>query len=199
MAKKESKFKKFKKATKILLLTNWLVLIAVAMLAPIYAIFVDKVWWDLMDASIAWWIFALSAWITSLISWKITDNLKKKTNVVVFWYFLMWIWFFLYTIVDSVLFLFFVQALIGFGEAIYSPSFDALYWNNLNKKQRWLEWGAWESMNYFTIAIWAFIWWLMVTYLWFNSIFIFMWLLCFGSWTYLYILSNHKKCKIKQK
>ena len=193
------KVKKFKKATKILLFTNWLVLIAVAMIAPIYAIFVKDIWWDLMDASIAWWIFALSAWITSLISWKITDNLKIKTNVIVFWYIFMGIWFFLYTIVDSIMFLFLVQVLIWFWEAIYSPSFDALYWNNLNKKQRWLEWGAWESMNYFTIAIWAFMWGLMVTYIWFNSIFILMGILCMWSWLYLYIISKRKKCKIKQK
>ena len=76
---------KFKKLTKILLWTNWLILTAVAMLAPIYAIFVDKIWWNLMDASIAGWIFALSAGITSLISWKITDNLKKKILKKYFW------------------------------------------------------------------------------------------------------------------
>ncbi len=196
---KKNKIKSFKRATKILLFTNWLVLIAAAMLAPIYAIFVDKIWWDLMDASLAWWIFALAAWITSFISWKFTDRLKKKTHIVVFWYFLMWLGFFLYTIVDNVIFLFCVQALIWFWEAIYSPSFDALYWNNINKKQKWLEWWAWESMNYFTIALWSFIWWIMVTYLWFNSIFIFMWFLCIWSGSYLYIISKKSKCSIKQK
>ena len=196
---KNIKTKKFKRSIKTLLLTNGLVLIAVAMIAPIYAIFVKDIWGDLMDASMAWWIFALSAWITSLISWKVTDRLKRKILVVVFWYYIMGIWFFLYLLVDSILFLFAVQVFIWLWEAIYSPSFDALYWNNINKKQKGLEWGAWESMNYFTIAIWAFSWWILVTYLGFNSIFILMWTLCMVSWTYLYILSSKESCKIKQK
>lgn len=189
--------KPLKNTTKLLLFTNWLILISFAMLAPIYAIFIKDIWWDLMDASIAWWLFALSAGITSLISWKITDKIKHKSYVVIFWYYIMWIWSALYTLVDSISFLFIVQIIVWLWEAIYSPSFDALYWNNIHKKQQWLEWWTWESMNYFTIAIWSFIWWFLVTYLWFNSIFIIMSILCFLSGTFLLYKTTRKNCKMK--
>ena len=191
------KLKNLKKPTKILLLTNWLVLISAAMIAPIYAIYVEQIWGDLMDASIALGLFALTAWIFTLLSWNFTDKIKNKTLLIVLWYILIWIWFFLYTIVDSIMFLFAVQILIWIWEAIYSPPFDALYWESLKKNQRWFGWGVWEFTNYFTIAIWAFTWWLMVTYFWFNSIFISMWILCFVSALYLYLVSIWFKCKLK--
>ena len=185
--------KKIEKGTKILLLTNGLILISSAMIAPIYAIYVEKIWWDLMDASIALWLFALTAGIITLLSWNFTDRLKNKTYIIIFWYVLIWIGFFLYTIVDSIMFLFAVQILIWIWEAIYSPPFDALYWESLKDKEKWFGWWIWEFTNYITIAIWAFTWWIMVTYLWFNSIFISMWILCFSSAFYLFIISWNKE------
>ncbi len=180
----------FKKETRLLLFTNSLVLVSAAMVAPIYALYVKEIWWNLMDASIALWLFALAAWIVTLLSWKYVDKAKNKTLIIVLWYSLIWIGFFLYTIVNSVIFLFLVQILIWIWEAIYSPAFDALYWDSLKKKYRWLWWGMWEFTNYVTIALWAFGWGLMVTYLWFNSIFISMWILCFFSAWYLYFISK---------
>ena len=53
--------KKFNRALRILLSTNGMILLAGAMLGPIYALFVDKIGGDLMDASIAGGIFALVA------------------------------------------------------------------------------------------------------------------------------------------
>ena len=78
--------KNLRKQTKILLLTNWLVLISAAMIAPIYAIYVEKIWWDLMDASIALWIFALTAGMITLLSWRFTDKIKNKTLIIILWY-----------------------------------------------------------------------------------------------------------------
>lgn len=149
-----------------------------AMLGPIYALFVEDLGWDLMDASIALGLFALSAWVTTVLSGRFSDSLNNKVNVLAFWYLIMWIWFLLYMFVDSIMFLFVVQVIIWLGEAIYSPAFDALYWSNIHKKQRWFEWWIWESMNYFTISAWSFIWGVLVTLFWFKIMFLVMCLMC---------------------
>ena len=96
---------KLRFSTKILLLTNSLVLIAAAMIAPIYAIYVKKIWWDLMDASVALWLFALAAWLVTLVSGNYVDKVKNKSLIIVLWYALIWIWFILYTIADNIYFL----------------------------------------------------------------------------------------------
>lgn len=182
--------KKLRNATKILLATNALILVSWAMLWPIYALFVKNIWWDLMDASFAWWLFAFTAWITTLLSWKYADSLKNQSLVLFLGYIIIWLWFFLYLIVDSIMMLFFVQIIIWLWEAIYSPAFDSLYSKHLHKKQSWFEWWIWESMNYFTIAIWAFAWWIIVSNFGFSIIFIVMWTLSILSWIYVFFRSG---------
>ena len=73
--------------------------------------------------------------------------------------------------VNSIWFLFGVQALIGIAEAIYSPAFDTLYSRHLTPKKAGREWGAWESMNYFSIAIGSAIGGLIASQLGFGFLF----------------------------
>lgn len=180
--------KQIRPALRILLITNGFVLLSWAMIGPIYALFVEWVGWDLMDASIAWWLFALSAGITTLLFWRISDSFKNKKNILGLWYFIMWFGFLCYLFVDSIIALFLVQIIIGLGEAIYAPAFDALYSDNIHKKQAGYEWWLWECLDYFATAIGAFIGWAIVTYLGFHVVFIIMWFFCLWSAIYLYLV-----------
>ncbi|MCP4522688.1 MAG: MFS transporter [Candidatus Gracilibacteria bacterium] len=182
--------KKLRTSTKILLITNALVLVSGAMIGPIYALFVKDIGGDLMDASFAGGLFALTAGIITFFSGKYTDALKNQSLVLFFGYITIGIGFFLYLIVDSILMLFAVQIIIGIGEAIYSPAFDALYSKHLHKKQSGYEWGIWESVNYFTIAIGAFVGGIVVNYFGFQVIFILMGALSIISGCYVYISSK---------
>jgi len=164
---------------------------AAAMLGPIYALFVEKVGGDLMDASIAGGIFALIAGITTLVSGKYSDRIKQNELIVVLGYTIMGIGFLLYIWVDSIMFLFIVQAIAGLGEAIYSPAFDAVYSKHLDGHKSGTQWGAWESMNYFTAAVGAIIGGGLVTLFGFQILFIVMAMLCFGSAVYIYHLKRN--------
>ena len=178
----------FNKALRILLSTNAMILLAAAMLGPIYALFVEKIGGDLMDASIAGALFACAAGITTFVSGKYSDKIKENELVVVLGYAIMGFGFLSYTYVDSIWALFLVQIIIGLGEAVYSPAFDSVYSKHLNKQKAGSQWGAWESMNYFTTAIGAIIGGLLVTQFGFNIMFIIMSLLCFSSAIYIYRL-----------
>ena len=90
------KKKLFNKALKVLLMTNGLILLAGAMIGPIYALFVERVGGDLMDASIAGGLFALSAGFVSLIFGRLSDKTKDTTWVVILGYLLIALGFFLY-------------------------------------------------------------------------------------------------------
>jgi MFS family permease len=181
----------FNKALRILLLTNSMILMSAAMLGPIYAIFVEKVGGDLMDASIAGGIFSLVAGLTTVVSGRYSDKIKENELIVALGYSIMGIGFFLYIWVESVIFLFIVQAIIGLGEAIYSPAFDAVYSKHLNDHKSGQQWGAWESMNYFTTAIGAIVGGVFVTVFGFKILFIIMAMLCFGSALYIYHLKRN--------
>ena len=178
----------FNKAIRILLLTNGIVLIAGAMLGPIYALFVERIGGSLLDASITGGVFAFAAGLTTLVAGKYADKIKENELIVSLGYSIMGVGFLLYIFVNSIYHLLLVQVLIGFSEAFYSPAFDALYSKHLTRKKAGREWGAWEAMNYFSIAFGSAIGGFIVTKFGFNVIFIIMALLCLSSSIYIYHL-----------
>jgi len=185
-------FLNFNRAIRILLATNALILLASAMLGPIYAIFVEKVGGDLMDASVAGFLFALTAGLITLYTGRYSDGMKHNDKIIIFGYSLIGTGFLLYQFVDSVVGLFAIQILIGIGEAVYSPAFDKLYSKHLDFGRSGSEWGTWESMNYFTAAFGALVGGILVTQLSFSALFYAMALLSFSSGLYLYLVSPQR-------
>jgi MFS family permease len=178
----------FNRALKILLFTNALILVAAAMLGPIYALFVEKVGGDLLDASITGGVFALAAGITTLIAGRYSDKLRMEKLIIAIGYFLIGVSFLLYIFVDSTTSLLFVQVLLGFAEAFYSPAFDSLYSKHICLCKAGREWGMWEAMNYFMAGIGAIIGGFIVAIFGFNGVFALMSLLCFVSVIYICLL-----------
>jgi len=178
----------FNKALKILLITNAFVLVAGAMIGPIYALFVEEVGGSLLDASLSAGFFSLAAGITTILAGKYADRKRKEKQIVSLGYFFMGLGFMLYMIVDSIIFLLVVQLIIGFAEALYAPSFDSLYMRHVSSKKAGVEWGAWEGMSYFTQAGGAALGGLIVVGFGFETIFIVMALLCFASSAYIHHL-----------
>jgi len=168
-----------------------MILVAGAMLGPIYALFVEKIGGNLLDASITGGIFALAAGITTLAAGRYADKIKHDEKIVAFGYFFMGIGFFLYMFVNSIWFLFAVQVLIGFAEAIYSPAFDLLYTKHVCKTKMGSEWGTWEALNYISLAVGAVIGGIVVTTIGFNAIFIIMGVLAVSSSAYVYFVPRN--------
>lgn len=176
------------KALIVLLITNGSVLISVAMLAPIWAIFVEKVGGGILETGLATSVLAVTAGIVVILTGKISDEVKHDELIVAFGYAVMGVGFILYNFVDSVWFLAAVQIVVGAGIAIYEPAFDSVYSKHLQKHAAGREWGAWESINYFSQAIGAALGAAIAAFLNFNVLFIIMAILCFVSALYIYFL-----------
>ncbi len=176
------------KELRILVSTNAIILLAGAMLGPIYALFVKKIGGDLFDASLAGALFALTAGVVTFVAGRYSDRIKENELIIVLGYGIMGIGFLLYAIVNSIVFLFAVQVIIGLGEAIYSPAFNAIYSKHLDGRKSGRQWGFWESVNYFTTAIGAITGGIIVIKLGFTFMFIIMAMLCFGSAIFIYRL-----------
>ncbi len=171
-----------------MLFTNALILIAGAMMGPIYAIFVEEIGGDLMDAGLSAGIFALAAGITTLVSGRYSDKIKENELIIVLGYLIVGFGFFLYLFCDSILFLFSIQIIIGLGEAIYSPAFDAVYSKHIKKNHFGRGWGAWEAMFYFVTAPASAIGGVIAMYYGFTPLFIIMSALCLFSAIYIFFL-----------
>ncbi|PIQ76597.1 hypothetical protein COU78_02725 [Candidatus Peregrinibacteria bacterium CG10_big_fil_rev_8_21_14_0_10_49_24] len=181
------------KPLRILLVTNAMILMAGGLLGPIYALFVEEIGGDLLDAGIAGFVFAIAAGITVVISGKKSDASKHPEYIVALGYCIMGAGYLLYLFVHSMTSLLLVQVLIGFGEALYLPAFDALYSIHLDKNNEGGEWGEWESMNYFATAAAALIGGFVAEKHGFILLFLMMSLLCLLSGLYTQELLHGKR------
>ena len=178
----------FNKALKILLAVNAATLFAGAMIAPIYAMYVEKIGGDLLDASLTSAIFSLVAGAVSLIAGRYSDKTKNNELIVALGYFVLGVGYFFYTLVDSILSLFAVQVFIGIGFAISSPPYDALYSKHVDGHKSGTQWAGWESMAFITTAVGAVAGGLIATEFGFQSVFVIMSVLSLGSALYVYLL-----------
>lgn len=177
---------------RILLFNDTLTLIASAMIVPIYAIYVDEIGGDLLDAGLAAGIFAIVAGFAVLITGRIADRITYKARILSVGYLLSAIGFLLYTVVGTMWQLLLVQAIVGLSQAVIGPVFDAMYGNHIGgKKHAPSRWSMWESAYYFAIAIGSGAGALIVKYAGFDTLFIVMSCMCLLS--SLYILGQSKK------
>ena len=142
---------------RILLISINLTRLAAGMLAPIYAIFVEEIGGTVIDAGMTMAVFAIAASITSMITGYYADHMKKRVNLVIVGYAITAVVFFLLPWVTSIGFLLIFQVILGMAEAMYWPAFDSLYTQYLDKKHESLEWSQFESSNYLTIAVGAYL------------------------------------------
>lgn len=175
-------------ALRILLITDGLVVFSGAMLGPIYALFVRDIGGDILDTGLAASVFMATAGIVVFLSGRFSDKMKETELVVALGYAIMGAGFLSYLLVHTVVQLLIVQVVIGLGQALCSPSFDALYSKHVDAKRSGSQWGAWESMNYFAIAFGALAGSTVVSIFGFQALFIIMSCFAFTSALYIYFL-----------
>lgn len=177
-----------RKTIRILLFTSALVLTAGAMLGPIYALFVEEIGGSLLDASVAFAVFSITAGIVTLFSGRLSDLIRENELVLVVGYSIIGVGFIAYSFVSSMLSLLIVQVIVGLGEAIYAPAYDSLYSKHQKAESRGSSWGAWEAMAYFTTAFGAILGGFIVQRFGFNAMFYTMGGLSFAAAIYILIL-----------
>lgn len=143
-------------------------------LLPIYAVFVQNIWWDILDASGAMAVFLISQWIFTIIVQRFKWTRQHDMLMMIIGRAIWLSGIALYFAVSSMRMLFITQVLVAMGNAIADPIFDkelADHTDERNKlSQRWLREGMQDIVN----GISAIIWWVIVSLLWFKWLIAFM-------------------------
>ncbi len=137
------------RAVKTLLLAEGFFLFASGLLGPIWAVYVEDIGGDILDASGAFGLFMLTAALVTYVLSKIEDRQRHKAKFVVFGYLIGVIGYTGYIFVESTFQLLLVQAILGLTVAIKDPAYDGLF-SKFAKKHITLAWGEWEAMDYLT-------------------------------------------------
>lgn len=166
-----------KKWIKVLLAADFFILLAMGMIAPIYAIFVEQIGGDILDASGAWAAYALTSGILMFLIGKWGDYKKHYAKLLFFGYLLRAMAFLGYLFVENTMQLFAVQILLGLGLAMSLPTYDALYSTYLDRGKYATEWGLWEAMNMIVAALGALIGGAIANYFGFKILFVIMFII----------------------
>lgn len=165
-----------RKGLKILLFADFFMLLAFGMITPIYAIFVEEIGGDILSASGAWAIFALTSGFLIWLFGKWEDRVKHLEKMVFLGYLLRCLGFLGYFFVVNKYHLFGVQILLGMSLAMSTPAYDSLYSKFLSKGKFASEWGAWEAMNMIVGGVAALFGGIIANYFGFKTLFIIMFL-----------------------
>ena len=170
-----------KRGIKLLLwCVAWLNL-ALGMLGPIYAIFVESVGGDILDVSWAYFAFAATTALTIYVMGHIEDKIKKKENLITLGYIIASLGIFSYLFVHNQFTLIATQIILGLSIAILSPVFDSVYSLYTSKEKSASEWGNLEAIGYLVPAIAALIGGYIVKIFGFRVLFITMFIISLMS------------------
>lgn len=140
---------------KILIAADAFGALALGMIGPIYAIFVEKIGGDILDVGWAYFFFTFTSGIVLYLISRWENKVAHKEKLVVIGYLLNALGCFLYLFTDTQGMLLVVQVILGVGVAVVSPTFDTIYSHFVNSEKEASEWGAWEAMGYFVAALGA--------------------------------------------
>lgn len=146
---------------KILLLSDAFFLLAGGLLGPIYALYVQKIGGDLLDASSSFALFMVTAGVVVFLLGLWEDKARHQKKFVIGGYGIAMIGSAGYLLVTSTFGLLVVQVILGFAVAMKDPAYDALF--SGSQKHLALAWGEWEAVDYFALGIGAFVGGLIAT------------------------------------
>lgn len=135
------------RALRILLLTEFLALLSIGLLGPLYAVFAEKIGGDILEITGAYALFLISAGILQLFLSKLVDILKEKEFILAAGYFLIAAGQLGYLWVDAPAKLFLIQIILGIALGLLDPSLDFLYSVHLDPGRGGFEWGVYEGLT----------------------------------------------------
>ena len=162
-----------KKGIKILLISDFFAVLATGMIGPIYAIFVQDIGGDILDASWAYFAYMVSCGIVLYLMGIWENKVKNKGLFVVAGYALNALGCLSYFFVGNQFQLIITQIILGLSQAVLSPVFDSLYSDFVNARNKAREWADWEAMLYVTNAIAAIVGGYFVASFGFKNLFLY--------------------------
>ena len=178
-------------ALRVLFLYNGVFVCAAAMLGPLYAIYVEKFVDGVTAVSVSWAAFLMSTSIFTYIVSRKGDAVKEKKNLLLAGYLIRIISWLLLIFVHTMTALVCVQVLLGLGESIGTPAFNAIFAEHLDKDKYIKDYSRWSLIANVSSASGILAGGTIVTHLGFNALFIFMAALSFVA--FLGILLKPRK------
>lgn len=132
------------KSLKTLFLINSVFVFASSLFGPLYAAYVVYLGQGVLAAGLSYGFMLFSSVIAMLVTARYGDKVKEKEYLLAGGYLLRAIAWMGYVWTTNLTGFLLIQIIIGVGEAIGGPAFDAIFANHLNKKIEIREYSEWK-------------------------------------------------------
>lgn len=162
------------KYLKTLFFYNGIFVFASHLLGPLYALYVKDIDSSIMSVSISWSAFLFSTVIFTLLISSVGDKVKHKEYLLSAGYFVRAFVWFSYIFVGDITTLVLLQILLGVGESLGTPAYDALLAEHLDRGHHIADYANWKIISSLAGAISVFIGGYIVDSFGFKYLFVLM-------------------------
>ncbi|MBI2623443.1 MAG: MFS transporter [Candidatus Liptonbacteria bacterium] len=134
------------KSLKILFVYNGVFVFAGSLFGPLYAVFVGMIDKEILSVSATWSAFLISTFIFTLIISRVGDKIKEKRNLLLGGFLVRALTWFLFIYATNISYLVFLQILLGLGEALGTPAFEAIFAEHLDARRHIEEYADWKMI-----------------------------------------------------
>lgn len=135
------------KPLKTLFVYNGIFVFASSLLGPLYAVFVETIDTNIIFISLSWSVFLISTTLFMLLVRRYGDYLKETEYLLMAGYLVRAIVWFLFPSLSTVFGLIVLQALLGLGEALGTPAYDAIFAEHLDENKYVQNYTDWKLLS----------------------------------------------------
>ena len=169
------------KSLKILFILNSIFVFASSLFGPLYAVYVQGLDNKVISVSLSWAAFMFASTIFMYFIGKKGDDVNEQELLLAGGFLIRSLAWFGYLFITNIFSLIILQVVLGLGEALGSPSWNAIFAKHLDKKSEIREYSDWNIINNLITAFATIAGGVFVTLLGFKFLFVIMGLLAFVS------------------
>ncbi|HOZ81064.1 MAG TPA: MFS transporter [Candidatus Woesebacteria bacterium] len=159
---------------KVLFLLNSIFVFASSLLGPLYAVYVNKIDSKIISVSFSWAVFMFSSTLFTYFVGKFGDRVKEQEYLLAGGFLVRCLAWLGYIFVSDITGLILVQFVLGLGESLGTPAWNAIFAKHLDNSKEVMEYSNWNIINNLMVAAATVAGGVVVTYLGFNILFVIM-------------------------
>lgn len=172
---------KINKSLKTLFIINSIFVFGSSLFGPLYAIYVQGIDNKIVTVSLSWAVFMVSSTVFMYFVSKYGDKIKEQEYLLAGGFLVRSIAWFSYLFVSNISGLILVQIVLGLGEALGTPSWNAIFARHLDGHKEIMDYSSWNIINNLIVAGSTILGGVLVTLFEFNVLFVAMSMLALVS------------------
>lgn len=172
---------KINKSLKTLFIINSIFVFGSSLFGPLYAIYVQGIDNKIVTVSLSWAVFMVSSTVFMYFVSKYGDKIKEQEYLLAGGFLVRSIAWFSYLFVSNISGLILVQIVLGLGEALGTPSWNAIFARHLDGHKEIMDYSSWNIINNLIVAGSTILGGVLVTLFGFNVLFVAMSMLALVS------------------